>query len=154
MPTIHPLSDVKSIHIGSGTTVWQYSVIFKNAIIGSNCNICAHTLIEGDVVIGDNVTVKSGVFIWDGTRIENNVFLGPNVTLTNDMMPRSKVYPESFQGITIKQGASLGANATILPGVTIGECAMIGAGSVVTKNVPAYAVVVGNPAKVIRYIQK
>ena len=154
MPTIHPLSDVKSINIGTGTRVWQYSVIFENAIIGNNCNICAHTLIEGDVVLGDNVTVKSGVFIWDGTRIEHNVFLGPNVTLTNDMMPRSKVYPESFQGITIKQGASIGANATILPGVTIGECAMIGAGAVVTKNVPAYAVVVGNPAKVIRYIQK
>lgn len=154
MPKIHTLSDVKSKNIGKETRVWQYSVIFERAEIGENCNICAHTLIEGDVIIGDNVTVKSGVFLWDGTRIENDVFIGPNATFTNDMMPRSKVYPEIFQGITVKKGASIGANATILPGITIGQYAMVGAGSVVTKDVPDRAIVVGNPAKIIRYITK
>lgn len=152
MSFIHTLADVAECDIGNETRIWQYAVILKGALIGSNCNICAHTLIEGDVVIGNNVTVKSGVFIWDGTRIEDNVFIGPNATLTNDPMPRSKVYPETFSGIHIKQGASIGANATLLPGVTIGENAMVGAGAVVTKDVPAKAVVVGNPAKIIRYM--
>lgn len=154
MPKIHELADVKSSSIGDDTRVWQYSVILSGAIIGSNCNICAHTLVEGDVVIGDNVTVKSGVFLWDGTRIADDVFIGPNATFTNDPMPRSKVYPESFTGITVKQGASIGANATILPGVTIGVRAMVGAGAVVTKDVPDFAIVVGNPAKVIRYVEQ
>ena len=152
MSFIHTLADVAECDIGNETRIWQYAVILKGALIGSNCNICAHTLIEGDVVIGNNVTVKSGVFIWDGTRIEDNVFIGPNATLTNDPMPRSKVYPETFSGIHIKQGASIGANATLLPGVTIGENAMVGAGAVVTKDVPAKAVVVGNPAKITRYM--
>lgn len=152
MPQIHILSDVKSRIIGEGTTVWQYVVIFEKAIVGKNCNICAHTLIENDVVIGDNVTVKSGVFLWDGTRIEDNVFVGPNATFTNDNLPRSKVYPVKFEGIIIKKNASIGANATLLPGIVIGENAMIGAGSVVTKDVPANAVVVGNPARILRYI--
>lgn len=153
MPKIHPLANVKSEDIGSNTRVWQYSVVIAGAKIGSNCNICAHTLIEGDVVIGDNVTVKSGVFLWDGTRIEDDVFIGPNATFANDSMPRSKVYPVSFKGILVQQGASIGANATILPGITIGRNAMIGAGAVVTKDVPAGAVVVGNPAKIIRYLE-
>lgn len=153
MSFIHHLSDVASNQIGNGTRVWQYSVILENAKIGDDCNICAHTLIEGDVIIGNNVTVKSGVYIWDGTRIEDNVFLGPNATLTNDLMPRSKQYPDVFSGITLKKGSSIGANATLLPGITIGEGAMVGAGAVVTKDVPDYAVVVGNPAKVIRYIK-
>lgn len=152
MPQIHTLADVKSINIGTDTRIWQYSVIFEKAQIGSNCNICAHTLIENDVIIGNNVTVKSGVFIWDGSRIEDDVFIGPNATFTNDAMPRSKVYPDTFKGITVKKGASIGANATILPGIEIGEYAMIGAGAVVTKDVPDRAVVVGNPAKIIRYI--
>lgn len=153
MSFIHHLSDVASNQIGKGTRVWQYSVILENAKIGDDCNICAHTLIEGDVIIGNNVTVKSGVYIWDGTRIEDNVFLGPNATLTNDLMPRSKQYPDNFSGITLKRNSSIGANATLLPGIIIGEGAMVGAGAVVTKNVPDYAVVVGNPAKVIRYIK-
>ncbi|TBV08266.1 acyltransferase [Phytopseudomonas dryadis] len=153
MSSIHPLADVKSQDIGEGTRVWQFCVIFAHAKIGKNCNLCAHTLVESDVVIGDNVTVKSGVYIWDGTRIEDNVFLGPNATLTNDLMPRSKEYPESFSGITLKEGASIGANATILPGITVGVKAMVGAGSVVTKDVPDYAVVIGNPATIIRYIK-
>lgn len=151
--SIHPLSDVKSAEIGENTRIWQYVVIFENAQIGASCNICAHTLIESDVIIGNNVTVKSGVYIWDGTRIENNVFIGPNATLTNDPMPRSKKYPEKFYGITLKNGCSIGANATILPGITVGENAMVGAGTVVTKDVPANAVVVGNPAKIIRYLK-
>ena len=151
--SIHPLSDVKSAEIGENTRIWQYVVIFENAQIGASCNICAHTLIESDVIIGNNVTVKSGVYIWDGTRIENNVFIGPNATLTNDPMPRSKQYPEKFSGITLKNGCSIGANATILPGITIGENAMVGAGTVVTEDVPANAVVVGNPAKIIRYLK-
>lgn len=152
MLQIHALADVKSLNIGADTRIWQYSVIFERAQIGSNCNICAHTLVENDVVIGNNVTVKSGVFIWDGSRIEDDVFIGPNATFTNDVMPRSKVYPNTFKGITVKKGASIGANATILPGIIIGEYAMIGAGAVVTKDVPDRAVVVGNPAKIIRYI--
>lgn len=153
MPFIHNMADVKSLSIGKDTRIWQYAVIFENAVVGSNCNICAHTLIENDVTIGNNVTVKSGVYIWDGTRIEDDVFIGPNATLTNDVMPRSKQYPKTFSGITLKRSCSIGANATLLPGVTIGEGAMIGAGSVVTKDIPAYAVVIGNPAKVIRYLK-
>ncbi|PMV22113.1 MULTISPECIES: acyltransferase [unclassified Pseudomonas] len=152
MPKIHELADVKSSDIGVGTRVWQFCVVLEGAKIGKGCNLCAHTLVEGDVVIGDNVTLKSGVFLWDGTRIEDNVFIGPNATFTNDSMPRSKVYPEKFVGITVKVGASIGANATILPGVTIGRSAMVGAGAVVTKDVPDFSVVVGNPAKIIRYL--
>lgn len=154
MPKIHPLADVKSSDIGSNTRVWQYSVIFEKSQIGSNCNICSHTLIENDVVVGNNVTIKSGVFLWDGARIEDNVFIGPNATFTNDAMPRSKIYPAIFNGVTIKEGASIGANATVLPGVTIGRRAMVGAGAVVTKDVPERAVVVGNPAKIIRYVDE
>jgi acetyltransferase-like isoleucine patch superfamily enzyme len=154
MPRIHPLSDVQSSNIGINSTVWQYSVIFKDATIGSNCNICAHTLVENDVVVGDNVTIKSGVFLWDGTRVEDDVFIGPNVTFTNDNLPRSKVYPDLFQGVTVKKGASIGANATILPGVSIGRYAMIGAGSVVVDDVPDRAVVIGNPARTIRYMSE
>lgn len=152
MPKIHPLSDVKSDTIGSGTKVWQYSVILSGAVIGHNCNICAHTLIEGDVKIGNNVTIKSGVYLWDGTRIGDNVFIGPNATFTNDPYPRSKVYPDRFYGVIVNEWASIGANATILPGVVVGVGAMVGAGSVVTSDVPDHAVVVGNPAKVIRYV--
>ena len=154
MPKIHPNADVKSTDIGQDTRIWQFSVVFEKAKIGSNCNICAHTLVEGDVIIGNNVTLKSGVFLWDGTRIEDDVFIGPNATFTNDMMPRSKVYPENYYGITVQAGASIGANATILPGITIGRLAMVGAGSVVTKNVPEGAIVAGNPAKIIRFIHE
>lgn len=153
MAEIHPLADVRSDDIGSDTKIWQYCVVFSGAKIGRNCNLCAHTLIESDVIIGHNVTVKSGVFLWDGTRIEDNVFIGPNATFTNDPMPRSKVYPESFSGVRVKRGASVGANATILPGVTIGVNAMVGAGAVVTKDVPDNTVVAGNPAKVIKYLE-
>ncbi|RRJ84490.1 acyltransferase [Aestuariirhabdus litorea] len=154
MSFIHPLADVATPSIGEGTRVWQFVVILKGAKIGKECNICAQTLIEGDVVIGDRVTLKSGVQLWDGTRIEDDVFIGPNATFANDPYPRSKEYPEQFSSITIKRNASIGANATLLPGITIGEYAMIGAGAVVTKDVPANAVLVGNPAKIIRYVTK
>nr|WP_148863384.1 acyltransferase [Marinobacter fonticola] len=154
MSTIHHLADVSSCEIGDETRIWQFVVILEGAKIGRNCNICAHCLIEGNVVIGDNVTVKSGVQLWDGTRIESNVFIGPNATFTNDPYPHSKNYPSEFSGITIKDGASIGANATLLPGISIGTGAMVGAGAVVTKDVPPYALVVGNPARITRYFEE
>lgn len=154
LPFIHPLSDVKSKNIGQKTKVWQYSVIFSQAVIGENCNICAHTMIENDVKIGDNVTIKSGVYIWDGITLEDNVFIGPCVAFTNDKKPRSKKYPEEFSETIIEKGASIGANATILPGIRIGENALVGAGAVVTKDVPANAIVVGNPAIIKGYIEE
>lgn len=148
---IHPLSDVQTSQIGIGTRIWQFCVVFAGARIGANCNVCANVLIENDVVIGDNVTIKSGVQLWDGVRIENNVFIGPNATFTNDLFPRSKVHPEQFLQTIIKAGASIGANATILPGVTVGEGAMIGASAVVTRSVPSNAIVMGNPARIVGY---
>ncbi|WP_081673734.1 acyltransferase [Pseudomonas cremoricolorata] len=152
MVDIHPLSDVQSDSIGEGTRVWQFVVILPGAVIGKNCNLCAHTLIEGDVNIGNNVTIKSGVFLWSGVDVEDDVFIGPNATFTNDPMPRSKVYPDHFIRTRLGRGCSIGANATLLPGITIGEGAMVGAGAVVVKDVPAHAVVVGNPAKVLRMV--
>ena len=151
---IHPLSDVQTKNIGSGTRVWQFSVVLSKSVIGKNCNICAHTLIENEVVIGDDVTIKSGVYIWDGITLEDKVFIGPCVAFANDKFPRSKQYPDAFPRTLVKQGASIGANATILPGITLGEGCMVGAGSVVTKDVPPYAVVIGNPARIIKYLEK
>lgn len=151
-PFIHPLSDVMSTTIGQKTKVWQYSVILPKAVIGENCNICAHTLIENDVVIGNNVTVKSGVYIWDGITLKDNVFIGPCVTFTNDKKPRSKQYPNEFPKTVVEEGASIGANATLLPGITIGRNALVGAGAVVTKNVPENAIMVGNPAAIKGYV--
>lgn len=147
--TIHMLSDVQSVSIGKGTDVWQFCVILKGAQIGEDCNICAHCFIENDVVIGDRVTIKSGVQIWDGLRIEDDVFIGPNVTFTNDKYPRSKQYPDAFAQTHIHQKVSIGANSTILPGITIGKGARIGAGAVVTKDVAPGITVVGNPARPI-----
>lgn len=149
---IHPLSDVQTKNIGKDTKIWQFVVVLANANIGSNCNVCANSLIENDVIIGNNVTIKSGVYIWDGVTIEDNVFIGPCVAFTNDKYPKSKIYPDKFLRTVIHKGASLGANSTILPGITIGENAIIGAGSVVTKNIPANAVAIGNPARIIKYI--
>jgi UDP-2-acetamido-3-amino-2,3-dideoxy-glucuronate N-acetyltransferase len=151
---IHKLSDVLSENIGSDTNVWQFSIILSGAIIGKNCNINSHTLIENDVILGDNVTVKCGVYLWDGLRIEDNVFIGPNVTFTNDKYPRSKVYPAEFQSTILRKGVSIGANATILGGIEIGEFSLIGAGSIVTRNVPAGELWVGNPAKFVRKIEQ
>ncbi|PDP91093.1 acyltransferase [Enterobacter cloacae] len=150
---IHKLSDVQSTQIGEDTTIWQYSVILPGAIIGNECNICAHTFIENDVKIGNRVTIKSGVFLWDGINIEDDVFIGPCVAFTNDKHPRSKQYPEKFLKTTIKKGASLGANATILPGIIVGEGAMVGAGAVVTRDVAPFTVVAGNPAKILKEIK-
>ena len=150
---IHPLADVAECRIGDETKIWQFVVVLKGAQIGVECNICAQTLIEGDVVIGDRVTIKAGVQIWDGSVIGNDVFIGPNATFSNDNFPRSKRPPKKFHGVTINNGASIGANATLLPGIIIGEKAMVGAGAVVTKDVPPNAVVVGNPARIIRYLK-
>ena len=132
---IHELSDVQSKNIGKDTNIWQYCVILPNAKIGDNCNICSHCFIENDVVIGDNVTIKNGVSLYDGMRIEDDVFIGPNATFCNDKYPKSKNKNFKLEPIVIKKGASIGANATILPGVTIGENALIAAGAVVTKDV-------------------
>ena len=150
--TVHSLADVQTQKIGDGTAIWQFCVVLADAVIGKNCNINALTLIENDVIIGDNVTVKSGVQIWDGLRIEDNVFIGPNVTFTNDFTPRSKVHPIEFLKTIVQAHASIGANATIVAGVTIGSYALIGAGSVVTKDVIDYGLYYGNPAKLRGYV--
>lgn len=150
--TIHPLADVKSQNIGKGTFVWQFCVILEGAKIGENCNINCQVFIENDVMIGNDVTIKPGVQIWDGITLEDNVFIGPNVTFTNDLKPRSKQYPKIFLRTLVKTGASIGANATILPGITIGENAMIGAGSVVLKDVPSNTLWAGNPARQLKKI--
>ena len=149
---IHPLSDVKSTNIGENTNIWQFCVVFPEARIGTGCNICANVLIENEVVVGNDVTVKSGVQLWDGVTLEDNVFVGPNVTFTNDLFPRSKNPDWKLSKTVVKKGASIGANATILCGITIGENAMIGAGSVVTKDVPSGEIWVGNPARFFKQI--
>jgi UDP-2-acetamido-3-amino-2,3-dideoxy-glucuronate N-acetyltransferase len=144
---VHPSADVQTAQIGKGTRVWQYSVVLAGASIGEDCNINCHCFVENDVRIGNRVTVKSGVYIWDGIEVEDDVFIGPNATFVNDPYPRSKQYPEAFARTIVRRGASIGAAATILGGIEIGEYAMIGAGSVVTKNVPAYTKWYGNPAR-------
>ena len=147
---IHSLADVQSSDIGEGTYIWQFCVILKKAKIGKNCNLNCQVFIENDVLIGDNVTIKPGVQVWDGITLEDSVFIGPNVTFTNDLFPRSKNTEYEMKKTLVQKGASIGANATILGGVTIGENALIGAGSVVTKDVPANEIWVGNPAKFLK----
>jgi acetyltransferase-like isoleucine patch superfamily enzyme/dTDP-4-dehydrorhamnose 3,5-epimerase-like enzyme len=151
-PLISPLSDVQTIHIGEGTRIWQFCVILPDVRIGSDCNICSHVFIENDVTIGDRVTVKCGVQLWDGITIEEDVFIGPNVTFTNDKFPRSRRHPEEFLRTHIRKGASIGANATILPGISVGRGAMVAAGAVVTRDVPSHAIVKGNPARISGYV--
>ena len=151
---IHKLADVQTQHIGENTNIWQFCVVLKGAEIGNNCNINAQVLIENDVILGDNVTVKSGVQIWDGIVLENNVFIGPNVTFTNDLMPRSKQYPKEFLKTIIKKYTSIGANSTIVGGVIIEDYAMIGAGSVVTKDIGTQELWYGNPASHKGYVCK
>jgi len=146
---IHPLSDVQSSAIGPGTRLWQFVVVLPGARIGQDCNICSHCLIENDVVIGDRVTVKSGVQVWDGLRIEDDVFIGPNVTFTNDAYPKSRNAGFTRTSTWIEKGASIGGGATLLPGVRVGAGAMVGAGAVVTQDVAPGATVVGNPARVV-----
>jgi acetyltransferase-like isoleucine patch superfamily enzyme len=149
---VHPTAEVQTVQIGEDTLIWQYCVILKGARIGSKCNINFNVFIENDVKIGNNVTIKSGVQIWDGLRIENNVFIGPNVTFTNDKYPKSKQYPKQFTQTILKESASIGAGSVILCGITIGRNSLIGAGSVVTKNIPDNELWYGNPAKFIRKI--
>jgi acetyltransferase-like isoleucine patch superfamily enzyme len=144
---IHPNSDVQSKQVGEGTRIWQYVVILPGAVIGRDVNICAHCFIENQVVVGDRVTVKCGVQLWDGVSLEDDVFVGPNVTFCNDLRPRSRNHAVPLLPTVVKKGASIGANATILPGLTIGEGAMVGAGAVVTKDVPPGVTVKGNPAR-------
>ena len=145
LPFIHEKAEVQADRIGNGTKIWQFTIVLSGATIGENCNISAHCFVESDVIIGKNVTVKCGVQLWDGITVEDDVFIGPNVTFTNDKFPRSS--PDRFLPTLIRRGAVLGANATILCGVTIGENAMIGAGSVVTKDVPQGEMWFGNPAR-------
>jgi UDP-2-acetamido-3-amino-2,3-dideoxy-glucuronate N-acetyltransferase len=146
---VHPSADVQSKQIGEGTRIWQFVVILPGAVIGRDVNVCSHCFIENQVVVGDRVTVKCGVQLWDGVTLEDDVFVGPNVTFTNDLQPRSRNAAAKLLPTLVKKGASIGANATILPGLTIGEGAMVGAGSVVTKDVPAGVTVAGNPARPI-----
>lgn len=148
---IHPLSDCQAI-VPESTKIWQFCVVLPNAKIGENCNICCHCFIENGVVIGDNVTVKSGVQLWDGITLEDNVCIGANVTFTNDRYPRAKNADWKLEKTKVKKGASIGAGSTILCGVTIGENAMIGVGSVVTKDVPDGEIWFGNPAVFVRKI--
>lgn len=152
--SVHPLADVADCTIGERTRVWQFVVVLKGAEIGADCNICAQTLIEGDVQVGDRVTLKSGVQLWDGLRIEDDVFIGPNVTFTNDPFPRSRMRPAHWAQTRVCKGASIGAGAVVLPGVTIGAGAMVGAGAVVTKDVSPRTVVVGNPARLLRTLEE
>ncbi|GAB2728759.1 WxcM-like domain-containing protein [Comamonas sediminis] len=151
-PKIHATAEVGSAQIGAGTSIWQNVVVLAGAKIGKDCNINAQCFVENDVVLGDRVTVKSGVYLWDGVHLQNDVFVGPNVTFTNDKFPRSKQYPEHFSKTVVCEGASIGGGAIILPGVRIERGAMVGAGAVVTKNVPPFAIVVGNPAQIVGYV--
>jgi len=148
---IHSTSDIQSKNIGTGTVIWQFTVVLPGAVIGKGCNINSHCFIENDVIIGDGVTIKCGVYVWDGITIEEDAFIGPNVTFINDKFPRSKQKFNLLRTV-VKRGASVGGNSTLLPGITVGEYALIGAGSVVTKNVPNNTVWLGNPARQTAYV--
>lgn len=147
-PRIHPLADVSAeARIGDGTTVWQFVVVIAGADIGRDCNLNAHTLVEGGARIGDRVTLKCGVQVWAGVILEDDVFVGPNAAFTNDKTPRSRQKPAEWAKTLVRRGASIGAGAVILPGLTIGEGATVGAGAVVTRDVPAGETWLGNPAR-------
>ncbi len=148
----HPNAIVESDNVGKDTRIWAFVHVLPRAKIGEDCNLCDHVFIENDVIIGNRVTIKSGVQLWDGVRLEDDVFIGPNVTFSNDRFPRSKQYPQEFLKTVVEIGASVGANATLLPGVKVGQNAMVGAGAVVTKDVPPNSIVVGNPARIVNYV--
>jgi len=148
----HPNALVETKSVGANTRIWAFAHVLPGAKIGDDCNICDYVFIENDVTIGNRVTIKCGVQIWDGIRLEDDVMVGPNATFTNDLFPRSK-QPFQLRSTVVERGASIGANATILCGITIGAGAMVGAGTVVTKDVPPCAVVVGNPGRIIRYVE-
>ncbi len=150
---VHSHALCESKDVGAGTRVWAFAHVLPGARIGRDCNICDGVFVENDVVVGDRVTVKCGVQLWDGVTLEDDVFIGPNATFTNDHFPRSRVRPDAFLRTTIRRGASIGANATILPGIEVGAGAMIGAGAVVSRNVPPNAIVLGNPARIAGYVQ-
>ena len=147
---VHSHALVESEKIGRNTRIWAFAHVLPGATIGEECNICDHVFIENDVVVGDRVTVKCGVQLWDGLRVADDVFIGPNATFTNDLYPRSKK-PFQLLYTKLERGASIGANATVLPGLTIGEGALVAAGAVVTRDVPPRAVVAGNPARILKY---
>ena len=149
---VHDLGVCESADVGDGTRIWAFAHVLPGARIGADCNICDHVFVEGGAVVGDRVTVKCGVQLWDGIELSDDVFVGPNVTFTNDPFPRSRQHLTSYPRTAVGPGASLGANSTILPGRTIGRQAMVGAGAVVTKDVPPNAVVVGNPARIVGYV--
>jgi acetyltransferase-like isoleucine patch superfamily enzyme len=149
---VHPQALCETRRVGAGTRIWAFAHVLPGAVIGRDVNICDHTFIENDVVVGDRVTIKCGVQLWDGVRVEDDVFIGPNATFTNDPVPRSKVRPGEYPATLVRRRASIGANATILPGMTIGQNAVVGAGSVVTRSVPPHAIVAGNPARIRGYV--
>jgi UDP-2-acetamido-3-amino-2,3-dideoxy-glucuronate N-acetyltransferase len=149
---VHERGLCESTSVGDGTRIWAFAHVLPGARIGADCNICDHVFVENDVVVGDRVTVKCGVQLWDGVRLGDDVFVGPNATFTNDPMPRSKQYPDRFAETVVSAGASIGGGAVLLPGVRIGRRAMVGAGAVVTRDVPPNAVVVGNPARIVGYV--
>ena len=151
---IHPRALCESPHIGAGTRIWAFAHVLAGARLGDDCNICDGVFIENDVILGDRVTVKCGVQLWDGVRLADDVFVGPNVTFANDKFPRSRAYQEHIPETVVDVGASLGANCTILPGLRIGRRAMVGAGGVVTGNVPPFAIVTGNPARIMGYVDR
>ena len=149
---IHPQALCESPNVGDGTRIWAFAHVLPGARIGRDCNVCDGVFVENDVVVGDRVTIKGGVQLWDGVTLEDDVFVGPNATFTNDAFPRSRQRPAAFLRTTVEKGASIGANATLLPGITVGAGAMVGAGAVVLRSVPRHAIVVGNPARIVGYV--
>lgn len=151
---VHPNALVESDDIGAKTRIWAFAHVLKNVKIGEDCNLCDYVFVESGVTIGNRVTIKNGISLWEGLEVEDDVFLGPNAVFTNDMFPRSKRHSGNFLGTKLQKGASVGANATILCGITLGKYCLVGAGSVVTKSVPDFALVTGNPAKIKYWVSK